>query len=512
MSTRSYSTDDVRHVDAHRLLEHIGGYGMYEMINFTLVTTVNFYYAAAMFVMSFIEDDPHLLCVSNQTDWKVKDQCAVVGRDYVEERCDYSKKATLYVLDKGPVESLFPLLGLLCSSGLVKEFGLTFFTVGAFITVPFISMAADRFGRKSVILICISVSSMANLLVYVTNNAYIFWILRFIIGATSDGYLTIANILSTELVAQDVRDWYGLLYNVFWSGGLLYTSLLSLFIRDWKMFYLVACLPSLIFFPVYALCLPETPHWLCEHKKFRQLWDYVKISENFNARCIDLADCMKSEKRKNIVKCTKSPIRQIYEAFVFSKLFLAQMLINGFIQFVLALFYFTVTLESTKLTDDGFIGFALSAGIELPGGILTLPALKYFGRRTCTWVSLCLQGVFIALYPFTPYAWLAISFNLISKIFNGIVYSSHPLLLTEMIPTGMRTAMYSLVNIPQSFGIIGAPYLKYLQFGTTYVMYMILAVISIAAGLLALILPETKGRRLPEHINDLMHSSTEKTS
>lgn len=76
--------------------------------------------------------------------------------------------------------------------------------------------------------------------------------------------------------------------------------------------------------------------------------------------------------------------------------------IQGLFRFVIALFYFTVTLQSTSLTEDSFLGFALSAAIELPGGFVTVPALRWFGRRTLVCATLFLQGALIAAYALTP--------------------------------------------------------------------------------------------------------------
>lgn len=114
-------------------------------------------------------------------------------------------------------------------------------------------MASDRFGRKITLLVCISISAISNMLTYFSDSTYSFFILRFIIGAASDGYLTIVTVLTSELVASEMRDWFGLIYNIAWSGGLLYTGLLSLFISDWRLFYLVSSVPIFFLFPVYAM-------------------------------------------------------------------------------------------------------------------------------------------------------------------------------------------------------------------------------------------------------------------
>lgn len=143
--------------------------------------------------------------------------------------------------------------GLLCGHGFFKELGYTLFTVGAVLCVPWLSAAADRFGRKPVLLCCLSVSVFGNLAVFWARDLWLFWALRFLVGAASDGYLTIAGIMCCELVAQDLRNFAGLVYNVAWSGGLLYTGLLSVAVPDWRLFYLLANLPLLFAFPVFAL-------------------------------------------------------------------------------------------------------------------------------------------------------------------------------------------------------------------------------------------------------------------
>uniref|UniRef100_A0A914PI06 Major facilitator superfamily (MFS) profile domain-containing protein n=1 Tax=Panagrolaimus davidi TaxID=227884 RepID=A0A914PI06_9BILA len=134
--------------------------------------------------------------------------------------------------------------------------------------------------------------------------------------------------------------------------------------------------------------------------------------------------------------------------------------------------------------------------------------MKYFGRKTLIISSLFLQGILIAGYPYVQeadYIWFAITLNLLGKLSNGIIQVVHPVIVTEMLPTKMRTMIYSVVNIPQSFGILLAPYLKYTSTSYSPTQYLILSGLSFIGMGLAFILPETKGKSLPENVQEMDH-------
>lgn len=66
--------------------------------------------------------------------------------------------------------------------------------------------------------------------------------------------------------------------------------------------------------------------------------------------------------------------------------------------------YWGLALFSTKLSDDSYTGYFLSGLIEIPAGLLCIPLLVKFGRRTITFWCLALQGISMGaaiLYPGT---------------------------------------------------------------------------------------------------------------
>lgn len=271
---------------------------------------------------------------------------------------------------------------------------------------------------------------------------------------------TIASILSCELVVQEMRSYVGLVYTFAWVAGYFYVGLLSVYGLSVRIFYLYSCLPIAGLF-VYFLIIPESPHWLAANKKFCRLRNYIDKASEFNKKNIDLTKCKISDSRKATRTEALKSDSQYKRAFK-KPIFYLYILINGFAQFVSQIYYFALTYSSLQLSKDPFVGYMLSGFIEIPAGLIVIPLMKYLGRKPLVVASLLFQGVFIALYPYAKdFEYLAIGLNLMGKLANGVLQVVHPILVAEMFPTNMRTVMYSVVNIPQSVGVLLAPFVKY---------------------------------------------------
>jgi hypothetical protein len=55
--------------------------------------------------------------------------------------------------------------------------------------------------------------------------------------------------------------------------------------------------------------------------------------------------------------------------------------------------YWGLSLFSTELSDDNFTGYMLSGSVELPAGLLSIPLLHIFGRRSLTFAAMFGQSL-----------------------------------------------------------------------------------------------------------------------
>ncbi|TKR87412.1 hypothetical protein L596_011813 [Steinernema carpocapsae] len=465
--------DAYQRLDADKLLEAFGKYGRYQVTGYMILQALNTYYSASMFLMPFIQKNP-MFC--NITDFdqpfyelSKDDHCYLYRNDssrkYLKCGSKEANGSRLITVQTHPVGSMLKDYDIGCSNPLWKEAGLSAFTIGALIVVPFMAYLSDRHGRRPILLISVFISVIVNIATPFMPNFYLFLVGRFIVGAMSDTYLTIGSIHSCELVTGDGRLWSGPVYTLTWVLGYFYVGVVAYYVAfasQWKLFYLTVVLPGVITITMYWL-IPESPHWLITHGKVEGIKKYIQKAEKFNNTTIDLGKCQTVG--KEVMTASRRKRRKSIWRVLKNKTVVVMLLINGFITLVHQMYYFTLTFTSVDLSQNEQLGFFLSGLVEIPPAIIVLPLMHYFGRRFLTVTSLILQGVFIAVCPYATRSeleWVKITFNLLGKFANSIVSVTHPLLISEMMPTTVRTTLFSIINIPQSIGILIAPYVKYL--------------------------------------------------
>lgn len=63
-------------------------------------------------------------------------------------------------------------------------------------------------------------------------------------------------------------------------------------------------------------------------------------------------------------------------------------------------YYFVVSFDSINLTEHAFTGYILSGLSEIPGGVIVIPLLHFFGRRSVACISFFVQATAALVTPF----------------------------------------------------------------------------------------------------------------
>ncbi|XP_072013646.1 organic cation transporter protein-like [Amphiura filiformis] len=178
--------------------------------------------------------------------------------------------------------------------------------------------------------------------------------------------------------------------------------------------------------------------------------------------------------------------------------------------FANSIVYYGLSLDSSHLAGNKYLNFFLLGLVEIPAYICAYISMEKVGRRLSMVVTLIIAGVACIITACTPETTdsgeslrpLIITFAMIGKFMISYSFAVLFIYTPELMPTVVRNAGLGLVSFALRVGGVLAPYVIYLERVGKYLPLTILGIISIVAGILSILLPETRNRPLPETIED----------
>lgn len=380
--------------------------------------------------------------------------------------------------------------------------------VGMAIGAAVAGMAADKWGRKTVVTFTLVLYGVASAVSGFAANFSILILLRFLTGLGLGGELPAASTLVSEFSPAKSRGRMVVLLESFWAWGWIVASSIAYLlipVYGWRIGFFLGGVPAL-----YAAYLrkgiPESPRYLEQKGYFEEANEIVsKMEQQAGITSNRSTISNKIKKKKNITLSELWSKNYIRRTFVLWTLWLG---INfGYYGFVL----WTPTLLMGK-------GFSLVKGFEftlimsiaqLPGYYSAAYLIESIGRKAVL-VSY-LSGTAIAAYLFSQAASVnnVIIYGCLLYFFSlgawGAVYAYTP----EVYPTRVRGRGVGSAAAVGRIGAIAAPYIVGLVYqskgkeaGFVYVFTMITIVFAVVAVVIAFAAIETKGRSLHE-INEI---------
>ena len=102
---------------------------------------------------------------------------------------------------------------------------------------------------------------------------------------------------------------------------------------------------------------------------------------------------------------------------------------------------------------------------------------------------------------------LTLTFSLIGKFGSSAAFAIVFLYTAELFPTSMRNSAVGMCSTLARFGGILAPSVAQVGYYQPEIPYYIFGVATLVGGLSAWLLPETKGRKLPDTVEDAIGNS-----
>ncbi|CAL1284205.1 unnamed protein product [Larinioides sclopetarius] len=362
---------------------------------------------------------------------------------------------------------------------------------------------SDRFGRRKVMLLCLCIFLVFAFLTLLSENIIMFLIFRFFLafGLTSL-YVNSAVILS-EITSAQYRSIYVFAFKFGYILGYPLTPLIAWLVPDWFWLQLIFTLPWLSLLCAFWI-LPETPKWLLSHRKFSELEKVLlhaaeKNGKDMKQAQIEISDFVSYHSQRDYVE---------EKATMFDLLRpkMRKNTINIFFSwFINSYIYFALSWNTNDLAGDPYWNFFITGAVELPEVFVFIFLCRYIGNRLGLAIANVLSGICLIGMVCVPpdMVWLTISLAMSGKFFCSGAFDTEYVYTPELYPTVLRNVAIGSSSTVARISALVSPFIHPLADVTyPWVPMAVPGALSILSGLLVLLLPETKGKILPDTLEE----------
>ncbi|XP_046556221.1 organic cation transporter protein-like [Haliotis rubra] len=382
-----------------------------------------------------------------------------------------------------------------------KMLGMFGHLVGAVINGPL----SDMFGRRPVIISNMFILVLLSICLVWSNSVPVIFILDLIIHCCSLGQYLVCFVFGMEIVGPSKRMWAGVAMNLFWSAGNMVSALTAYLFRDWKTRQLIVSIPAILF--VYLYFIPESPRWLLKHGKREEAKTIMASMSKKNKVKLDpdILDEVDIEKEE----VQQEPFWNLLKSSVMMR----RMIIICYNWFAVGMGFYGLSMNVNNLAGSIYLNFFLFITVEAAAYVSCFFLMDRIGRKLLLCISMALTGAacILPLVPVlvsdTPEKWAINILAIIGNTCASAAMCSVYTFTAELMPTTSRTFGMSISSVCCRVGSLLSPYIVDLtlhvsgRFGQILPM-LIFGGITILAALLALLLPETLNKRLPETIKE----------
>ncbi|XP_055934235.1 organic cation transporter protein-like isoform X1 [Argiope bruennichi] len=362
---------------------------------------------------------------------------------------------------------------------------------------------ADKFGRKNVMMSASLVMLISSIGTAFAPSFGIFSFLRFITAAAVSGLFQTGYILAVEYIGTSKRLICANIMQIVFAIGELILSLVAYFVRKWRYLELAISIPAAILL-VYYWLLPESVRWLIskgKHSKAKKTvlkaakWNNATIPEHL----LRAAEYTNIDPEMDQRQQSAGPLSLVRTPQI------RKWSLNIFFNWIVnAMVYYGLSLSTGHLSGNVYGNFAILAAVEIPAVLLATWALYYCGRRYVLCAVMVFGGLSCGATVFVPQylAWVSTLLAVLGKSAIAASFAIIYIYSAEIYPTVLRSTGIGFSSMFARLGGMIAPIINELRKVYRPLPMIIFAIASISSGLLALALPETHNRQLPESIEE----------
>ncbi|XP_076686945.1 organic cation transporter protein [Andrena cerasifolii] len=405
-------------------------------------------------------------------------------------------------------------------------------SLGKLLGSAFFGIFADKYGRK--------ISYVIGIILLIISGpvgAVVPWYWAFIVSRLVNGVSHAAIQYSsfttlTEVASEKHRQWMGIAYNTGYAMGIVIIPGIAYLLYEWRYIQLAISLPALLLL-IHLWFMPESPRWLIAHNRRNEAKILIeKACKRASTAATPTAlnsgigsqnwknsdDAIIPRKETAAEESTKERLRNNVRGFrvlVSNSELRKRIIITSFAWMVASLSYYALALNVNNFSTNRYIYVLVMGLTEIPAYLIPTPILMVVGRRQGSMAlyiiaGLCLMCILIIPTTETD---AIMSISLIGRFSASAAYGIVILYSSELFPTVCRNSGVGTNSAMSHVGSVAAPYVADLLgaviwWGPT----TLCGVLTLMAGLLCAVLPETRGRPLANSVDEEVTEERENVS
>lgn len=538
-------------IDLDEILEELGQFGKYQVTTYLLISLPIFFtvISGTSYVFTAGELDYRCRvpeCSDSEAGYKppwIANAVPMIGKgsNSNPSRCERYKPAPNVTISSTPSSScsseLFLNTTIKCDewvypsdeSTIASEWDITcdenqwkltlvgtINSIGYFVTTPVAGYASDRFGRKTVLLGAISLASMSGLARSFAESYEVFLLWEFLDMALGGSIYETAFVLGMELVGPEKRVLGGAIISAYNGLGEVFLGVIAWTVPHWRWMLRVVYGPA-VFLLLYYWILPESVRWLMAHGRMSEADTIIQkaarvngvvLSEKYlsmmkEASSLEQQHALKDEKDSESSESV--PLKDVMMEVFHSRILLLRLFVCCCCSCVNMFVFYGLSLNSVTVAGNKYLNFILVSLIELPGYFATYLGMDRFGRKFTLCTSLTFSGVCCMAYIFvahTDILWVRLLLYMAGKFGITISFTVMYVYATEMFPTQLRHSLLGTCSMFGGLGITVAPQTPLLSRYMEALPLLLFGAMSLLTAVLALLLPETVGTKLPDTVEE----------
>ncbi|XP_071760995.2 organic cation/carnitine transporter 2-like [Centroberyx gerrardi] len=392
---------------------------------------------------------------------------------------------------------------LVCEDSWKAPFAVTIFFFGVLLGSFVSGIISDRFGRRIIFFMTMAVQTVFSLLQALVNSWEMFCVLYFIVGMGQISNFCCAFVLGSELLTKKARISFAAI-GISFSYALGYTilPLFAFYIRSWRWLLVALSLPGLLYIPLWWY-LPESPRWLLSQGRIEEAELIIRAAAKKNG-VTPPEVIFKQEKATSLKESGPADSQHVYTWLDLYRTSNIRKLtiIKICIWIAISMTYHGLALNTPNMDGDPYINCLVSGATEFLAYSSMWLAIHYLPRRLPVPITLLLTGVLLFLIKLIPDDLSIVTLTLVmmGKMAVTGAFGFVYLYATELFPTVVRNMAIGSLSMASRIGSTAAPYIAFIGTYNKFIPYILMGGVTIVAGLLSLLLPETKDQELPDLI------------